>query len=261
MSKLKTESEHLEYLQSMIRLSLWFTAYWKNGHPDESIKDIIERRTLLINHTTFNDNPTYDNIKCSRPEELESMFNLITAEYETGIDPVEFECNAMKLLMAFINGRVASDMQEINATVINSPIEAPSIFAYNLDSKEELLTFHLINTVYPVSFLNYPELFDRHLRTMVTVAEKAGFKGLDCVSWLNSSERFYDCFPKSWKASEAPAWDQYWEGDLGLWGQFLTANGSFNSKIAEEFRATGKVKYNMTECGSTISEFKEFLKI
>ena len=258
--KLKSEKEHIEYLNGMLGLSLWFIADWKNKNPDESIKHIMDSRTMLISHTSFNEDLLFSEVMCSKQDLLNSVISDIESEYYKDIDPNDFEKACMIILEPYIKGRVYKDM--LHSYEMSLARFAPSMFPYNLDTGTEYLDFHVINKSYPESFLSDTNLFKKDLIKMTLDAEGAGYKGIIVATWLNGFKSWYKLFPESWKASETlvVAPERVHSG-LGFWGQFVSSNYRFNSRSAKQFRKAGEASYPMTECRSTIKELKTFLGI
>ncbi|MGL1891055.1 MAG: hypothetical protein OCD02_05475 [Spirochaetaceae bacterium] len=253
MHNKKTLKEHKEYLNETVKLSLWVAAEWKNREPNKDFTWILHERTPLVCHTEFNpktiyDFPNFEGEKWPKLRlELEEIYNLDN-------DPKKFEISGFELLKPYIETRAKRDLVGIN----NDKYRPASWIRYDLSSKEEFLEIHMENSLYPKSFLSDEKYFYNKLNIAVSEAEKAGFKGLRTVSWLNDLPAWQQKMPKEWNNSiHDRMWDIEWH--LGFWGQFLTANQCFNHKAAAKFRETGKLTFPMSKAYATISDFKKIL--
>lgn len=256
MPEKKTLEEHITYLNETVKLSLWVIADWKNKHPKEDIIWTIHERTALVNHTTFNPSSLYD-YPTFTGYEWPQMRLKLRALYEEDNNPDSFEKRGWELLKPYIDGRAERDLELINGDDPFSQYDN-SWVRYDLKQKEDYLEMHMANALYPNSFLSDDDYFYDKLKKAVLDAEKHGFKGFWTKSWLNDLPAWQKKMPQEWNDSITERnWDIEWH--LAFWGQFLTANQCFNTKLGQKFRETGKVPFPMSKAQASIESFKDFL--
>lgn len=259
MAHKKTLEEHIKYLEETVKLSLWITADWKNKHPREDFVWIVHERTALLNHTTFNPASLFDFPTFAGEEWPE--FRLILRDlYESDNDPDSFEKRAYELIKPYIAGRAERDLEELNSGDSFSQYNN-SWIRYDVNKKDDpegYIEIHMANSLYPKSFLADTEYFNGKLKEAIIDIEKHGFKGIWTKSWLNDLPAWQRFMPKEWNDSiHDRDWNIEWH--LGFWGQFLTANQCFNSKLAEKYRRDGKVPFPMSKARASLKAFKEKL--
>ncbi len=256
MHKNKTLEEHIYYLQETVKLSLWVIADWKNKHPEEDIIWTMDERTALVNHTTFNPSTPFDYITY-KGDQWPKMRLKLRELYEEDNNPDSFEKSGFELLKSFIKDRARGDLDELHSKESFKQFDGTWV-RYDISSKDEYLEIHMANTLYPKSFLADNEYFNKGLIQAVRAAENSGFKGLKTKSWLNDLPIWKSKMPKEWNDSITNRnWDIEWH--LGFWGQFLTANQCFNSRLGEKFRKTGKLPLPMSNAKASVDAFKKHL--
>ena len=254
MLEKKTLEEHINYLHETVKLSLWVVKEWKERHPEEDIIWTIHNRTALVNHTIYNPSTLFD-YPTFKDEKWPEIRVKLREIYES--DPKTFETNGYELIKPYINGRAKRDLDEINGEDAFSQY-SNSWIRYDLTVKEDYMEIHMANSLYPKSFLGDREYFNSKLKEAVLDAEKHGFKGLRTKSWLNDLPAWQKYMPKEWNDSICERnWDIEWH--LGFWGQFLTANQCFNSKLAQKFKDDRKIPFPMSDAQASVKAFKDLL--
>ena len=254
MGTKKTLEQHKTYLHESIKLSLWFIADWKNKNPKEDIIWIIHERTSLVNLTIFNPKSMFD-VPSFEGDKWPKMRLELRKLYEENNSPNSFEKKGYNLLKPYIDDRAERDLTEINGNDTFNQYQN-NWLRYDPKDKSEYLEIHMANTLYPDSFLADDEYFYKGLISCIKFAEENGYLGIRTTSWLNDLPSWQEKMPKEWNNSITNrSWDVEWH--LGFWGQFLTANQCFNSKLGQIFRDSGKIPFPMSKAQAKISSFKQ----
>lgn len=257
MIQKKTVEEHKYYLNEIVKLSLWILADYYNKNKVDDFKELIDRKTPLYNHTTFNKHHLLDVSKPKPPiwDEIKvKLHNLILKNS----DPKVFEQWGYELLKPYIDGRAERDIHNLHLIEPGEEDLEESWVRYDLDGKGDKLELHIENSLYPKSFLSDKDHFYKMLRIAVNDAKKYGYKILCAHTWLNSYSKFLDLMPKEWNESRSDTHYDIWF-HLGFWGQFFRSNDTFNEKTAAHLRKTGRIKYPTTYCEATVEDFEIFL--
>lgn len=259
MAHKKTLEEHIEYLHETVKLSLWVIADWKNKHPEEDIIWTIHERTALVNHTIFNPSTLFD-YPTFAGYEWPIMREKLRDLYERDNDPDSFEKRGYELLKPYIDGRAEQDLENLHDGESFKQYNS-SWIRYDLEKKDDpegYIEIHMANSLYPESFLANKEYFNEKLKEAVQDMEKHGFKGIWTKSWLNDLPAWQRFMPEAWNNSITDRnWDIEWH--LGFWGQFLTANQCFNTRLAAKYRKNGQVPFPMSIARASLDDFKKKL--
>lgn len=259
MNKNKTLEEHKYYLNEIVKLSLWVVAdyYTKNNLNDS--QDLIDIKTPLYYHTTFNKHHIFDDSKL-KPKEWDDMkeklHNLLLENSDTSV----FEKKGYELLEPYIEGRAERDMYDLHVVEPATVKVEKGWVIYDLnESNGGTLELHMENSLYPNSFMSDKEHFYKMLKIAVVEAKRSGYKKLSSHTWLNQYEKFLNLMPTKWRESQSDIhYDIHFH--FGFWGQFLRANETFNERTAAYLREKGEIKYPTTYCEATIEDFERLLE-
>lgn len=273
---IKTHQQHQDFLYSMIRLKLWFTAKWKYENPQETIADIINGRTLIKNYTSFNSadlNADLAKAECSGGwSDLVSSLTELYHRLKPRGDYASFEQVAFDQLKEFIDERIERDLHLFNACYSSEASRSDSCFFFTneIDHSPEaeyltnnfgnggyFMRCHQWNNRYPESYLADPELFRKWLIKLIDDTESCGAIGIYGTGWMNLFPIFSRQFPPEWRKNAiGPIYDI--KGNLGCWGQFICPDYSFQHKTAERYRRTHIIPYPSTLCFATAIDFRNF---
>lgn len=259
MNKNKTVEEHKYYLNEIVKLSLWVLADYYNKNSVDDFLELIDRKTPLYYHTTFNKHHLLDDSK-PKPDSWISIKTELHEILLENSDPEVFEKKGYELLKPFIDGRAERDVHDLHLVEPENEGVENSWVRYDVKEKKgDKLELHIENSLYPNSFMSNKEYFYKMLKIAVDDAKKHGYKILWAHSWLNSYNKFLNLMPKSWKDSRS---DIHYDINyhLGFWGQFFRANDTFNEGPAKYLRETGEIKYPTTYCEATVEEFEWLLE-
>ena len=132
---------------------------------------------------------------------------------------------------------------------------------YTIHDDNTHLAIHLVNAYQPESPFDHLHHF---ASTMLQTIEEAvknypDIKIVSCGSWLNRLPKFRQLWPESFKEDQEILNETGGFGP-GAWGQYMTTDGGFNEKKANELRRTGKHPFALTEAKSPIDEVVIHLK-
>ena len=238
-----SQSEHLEYLEKIVRLKLFYLHFRLKRHPEESFRFVLRNRVDIYRKTALNTIcglcPAVD---FEQPA-WRAMENAAEQVYlHCGDDAEQFE-RAL----------------DYRATWMKRESHCGSIVPEEkLQEDGKTLGFHIANSIAPRSFFQEPEYLRGCLRELVRYAEARHAEFLVCSSWLNSHPRWTDCFPEEWtRGASPPESDIQWH--YGFWGQFITARKTFHEKNAAYLRERRDFRYPLRHCRCSLKSLKEFL--
>lgn len=252
-----SQSEHLEYLEKIVRLKLFYLHFRLKRHPEESFRFVLRNRVDIYRKTALNTIcglcPAVD---FEQPA-WRAMENAAEQVYlHCGDDAEQFEREAFQVFRSSIEERAALDYR---ATWMKRESPCGSIVPEEkLQEDGKTLGFHIANSIAPRSFFQEPEFLHGCLLELVRYAEARHAEFLACSSWLNSHPRWLDCFPEEWtRGASLPESDVQWH--YGFWGQFITARKTFHEKNAAYLRERREFRYPLRHCRCSLKSLKEFL--
>lgn len=226
-----------EFMESMIPLSLNFAYMWKICHPDERISEILSKRTYLVELLRLNE---------AEKQTLTEWSDFLSeaGNYFQGNPSKEyFEKDLTVRLTPFALSRFNKYYE--SRLVLPGKFNAGSL-KYDAPLPElprNHCNFHIANMVSPKSFFEDPEYMPRCFIELMSKSEKEyGYDTLQTFTWLNSRSRWLALFPQEWHDNVSEP-DNQVAGNLGYWGQLITAAGTINKQMEEYVRIHGELKY------------------
>lgn len=262
-----TKEEMLDSLLSVIRLKLWFVWEWLSKHPDEDFQSVVQSRVDIYRKTVFNAGHLDFVAPADSPKvpewadilkELEGHY--AKAKRKGGFSA--FETLSMKRLEPLVAGRSERDAEDFKEGKDTAAYQCGSL-RYNLSPDKDApqrMGFHIANACYPGSPFDdrnyFPACF---MVLMKQCEEKFGATEIGTHTWLNSLPKWLELFPKQWQDNlSAPGEDVRWH--YGFWGQFLTSRKTFNKKLGEQFRKTGRMPFLPRGSWCSIEEMRKHLR-
>jgi len=245
MTKLlkKTYKEHRQYLHDIARLQLWFTWWWKQNNVDESFRLILRQRVDIyrktnINKGTMNSKTDFENLEWL---DLERQLAELYQKYSSSGESSMFEDEAFLVVQATIDARSRRDYEE-----------RPYVLDYQCGSLKydkpgeehpKRVNFHIANAVSPQSiFADKKYLPQCFMDLMNKSAAEYGADSLCTNTWLNLHPRWLKLFPSEWTVNMKPE-NKNVQWHFGFWGQFITARGTFNTRLGRQLRETGEFPF------------------
>lgn len=247
-NKIKTITEHREYVEKMARLSFFFARRLCEKTPGTSVGECVRDRTPLFFHAlNYRDYQTkWNNPDCR---------SIITRADEMGdLSPTDFEERmfvevydlAMARAEAFYPTSVGMPgylTSEWNVRSLKYDPPKPNLPA-------NWCCFHIANALAPRSIFDDPRhLPECFLELMERSAKEHGYDALFTGTWLNDYPRWLALFPEEWRTNLSERRDTTgWS--FGNWGQLVTARGTFNDKAGQYARehVTPKYKVRTSHC-------------
>ena len=132
---------------------------------------------------------------------------------------------------------------------------------YTIHDGDTHLAIHLVNAYQPDSPFDHLHHF---VSTMLQTVEEAvrvysNIKVVSCGSWLNQLPKFQQLWPESFK-EEQKILNETGGFGPGAWGQYMTTEGGFNERKANELRTNGKHPFTLTEAKSPLEEVISHLR-
>jgi hypothetical protein len=259
-----TPAEHLEYLVSSVRLIFWFVWRWMDEHPQETFADTIQNRTDIWARTSFN--PSYLDPRCNKVystqwhDLIKALESVYSYNRKSGTAQT-FEDDAIALVMPYLSARVERDLVCIRNKVDVEHYQCGSL-RYDIKPNPDTpkrVGIHIANACYPASPFDDPLYFPRCFMDLLDqVEKKLQVTEFACGSWMNSYPRWLRFFPREWLDNMSPPNSNVW-GHYGFWGQFMTSRKTFNHKLANQFRETGRFPYPLRYSFCTIAAMKNHL--
>jgi hypothetical protein len=258
-----TKEEHLDYLESISRLMLWFAREWKKTHPGEDFESIIRNRTDIWRKTSlFPGGP--DGPLTGYPETwLQMLHKLLEAYEETkkDSDSSRFEEISIALLKPYWIGRIDRDIMEHPDVTHAAGYQCGSLRYELAPGKDnpKRISIHIANACYPGSLFDDRLYLPACLIVMTTqCTAKFGVTEIETGTWLNSNPKWLELFPDEWTQNMSPPLEDIC-CHYGFWGQFLTSRRTFNHKLGAKFRQTGKMPYALRKSWCSISSLRKHL--
>jgi hypothetical protein len=254
----KSIREHQEYLHEIVKLKLFFIWRWKAAYPEEPLRDILRNRVDIYRKTRVNTgllNPA--ELRFDSPEWLALEAELEAAHQEFRDDPDGFERRGFEIFRAVVDERLEKDFND------RSGLAGYQCGSLRFDEHEgrgdvPLIGFHIANAVAPASIFDDPAYLPRCFMDLMDKAErKYRSSRLGTSTWMNSSPRWLELFPREWLDNLGPeSKDVQWH--YGFWGQFISSRGTLNRAAAEHLRRTGELLFypRKSDCSFTAMRAK-----
>jgi hypothetical protein len=233
-----TESKpYKEFMERMIPLAINFAYMWKITHPMEEIRKILNQRTNLIELLQLNKTEQQSLVDWS------NFLDKAKSYFSEGVSKEYFE----KELTCMLTPLALSRFNQYYEWRVNlfEKYNAGSL-KYDAPLSElprNYCNFHIANMVSPKSFFEDPEYLPRCFMELMDKSEKEyGYDTLCTFTWLNSRSRWLALFPQEWHDNMSEP-DNQITGNLGYWGQLITAGGTVNIRMEEYVRTHGELKY------------------
>lgn len=260
-----TPAEHLDYLVSSVRLSLWFAWQFLDTHPEETLSNAIRDRTDLWRRTTYNTQHLDGALgKFDDPEWAALMKTIegIHARNRKNGSAQAFEDEALAVMMPYLTPRVERDLRIIRNKVDLAGYQCGSLrYELKPDANHPgRIGFHIANACSPASPFNDPSYFPRCFMDLMEQCEKKfGVTEIGTGTWLNSYPRWTRLFPEEWISHMSPP-NYDVQRHYGFWGQFINARRTFNHKLGRQFRETGRIPYPLRSSWCSIKAMKRHLQ-
>ncbi|MFH0922407.1 MAG: hypothetical protein V1913_18835, partial [Fibrobacterota bacterium] len=211
-------------------------------------------------------NPGCLNVKdVPEPAEWLNIVDLLEQSYNSARnrnDFSSFENYAMKTLIPLIKDRGGRDVEDLKAGTDYKGYQCGSL-KYNLCADHDnpkRIGFHIANACFPGSIFDDKTYLPACFIVLLDHCEaKFGISEIGTASWLNSHPKWNNLFPDEWKKNMGtPTEDVLWS--YGWWGQFINSRKTFNHKLAEQFKTTGKMPYLRRYSWCRTAEMRKYLK-
>ena len=255
---------HSSYVIEAGRLEFFFLWNWLKKHSDDNFRDAIRDRVDLARKT----DPNIDyldkvpvNFDHPRWKQIENgLFELFCDLSGSGAAS-EFEKRAFELCRDDFIACAEYSYFKGDYWAAFSTYQCGSLKYDPPDNNyPKTVSFHIKNACAPKSIFDDPEYLPSCLMTLVAKAENEyGAERLQTETWLNSHPKWLELFPDEWKKSlstenKEPGWG------YGLWGQFISASGKFNSKRGDILRKTGEFPYYPRRASCSFKSLREHLE-
>ncbi len=231
----KSREEHVEFTLDMTRLALNFVWQCKLSNPDEALEHIMWKRSCLLWLYGYKDGDE------SHVPELRGL--LRETETVGDVDAETFEERLFAAIAPFAERKA----KENYLTDIVPP-ENYTVGSLRYDPPLPELprnhcNFHITNAVTPKSIFSDPGYLPECFIELMDASEKEHvYDTLRTYTWLNENPKWLLLFPEEWHDNLSEPDNRVW-GNLGYWGQFLTARKTFNFKAGGFFRSHGRLQY------------------
>jgi hypothetical protein len=222
----RTPDEQHGFISEIIKLSLFFAAEYQKNHPEEEISSVIMNRTALWEITG-----------CKGTKEEASLTAELCALYKTATTGSEFEEAGYASLFSRMDIFSARNLEWEKRVLENY---RNSCFRYDPPDKDRPsnhCNFHITNPISPKSILKETRYAAACFMRLMDESEKEfGFDTLRTSTWLNSVPQWLKYFPGEWIGNMGEPMMGI-EGNLGFWGQAITARKTFSVKTGDFIRA------------------------
>lgn len=244
-----SKDEVRDYLVSSVNLKIWFIWHWLSGHPEEEFKYTFNNRVSILHKTVLN--PSYlDAALESIPESAErlNILDSLKRYYKSARRKHDFgffEKHSMETLAPLINGRVDRDVEDLKSGKDTGKYQCGSL-RYNLcvdQDNPKRIGFHIANACFPGSMFDDKTYLPACFIVLINQCEaKFGISEIGTSTWLNSLPKWNALFPAEWQKNMGPL-NENIQWHYGFWGQFLNSRKTFNHRLAEQFKKTGKMPF------------------
>lgn len=245
----RTPGEHRAFISELIKLSLFFSAEFHRLHPEEDISSVIVRRTSM-----------WEIIGLKGSEEEASSTGKLAKLHAKAASSAEFETEGFALLLPHLDRFLATNLEWDRKVLAKYD---DSCFRYDPPAEgrpANHCNFHITNSISPKSILKEREyVVSRFIRLMDASERLYGFDALRTGTWLNSVPQWLDFLPAEWIDNMGePHMDI--SGNLGSWGQIITARKTFNFKTGEHIRAHLEMPFKPRTSWCSFAAMKRHLK-
>jgi len=261
-----SQDEVLHYLVASVNLKIWFIWRWLSEHPGEEFQYVFNKRVDILRKTVLNpgflDAPIND-----IPESAERLNLLDSLEqcYKSARkknDFSSFEKLSMEILTPLIKGRVNRDIADLKSGKDTERYQCGSL-RYNLCADHDnpkRIGFHIANACFPNSMFADKTYLPACFIVLLNQCEaKFGISEIGTSTWLNSLPKWNSFFPDEWQKNMGQENEDV-QYHYGFWGQFINSRKTFNHKLAEHFRKTGKMPFLPRASWCRTSEMRRHLK-
>ena len=254
----KTLAEHREYLHEIVRLKVWYLWCRLHTYPEEDLRFVLRERVDIYRKSDLNPegmNPRAFHFESpgwlALEDELQALW-----ESAKG-DAARFEDEGFRIFQPTVDARCERDFSE-----------RPYVLDYKCGSltyddpmpgTPQRVGFHIANANAPGSIFHPPSYLAGCLRNVMDgAARDFGATELQTGTWLNGHPRWLAYFPACWRERLSPVHDDV-RWNFSWWGQFLTARGTFNEKLAAQLRGTGLFPMPPRESWCSFDELRAHL--
>jgi hypothetical protein len=256
--KQKTLEEHRQYLHKIVRLKLFFMHNWLAEHPDEPAVDVLRNRIDIYRKTDANPRglnpPDKEWWNTTAWQALEQALLEVYSRHRR--DAAAFEEEGFAVLRPSVDARAERDFADKGHL---GGYQCGSLRYEVYDSPRKEVFFHIANRISPKSLFDDPLYLPCCFMILMEQAEAmCQAEYIETNTWLNSYPKWLSIFPQEWHGSMSePNTDVQWH--YGYWGQFITARGTFNEKLGEFTRQSGKLKFHPRASRCPISAMRKHL--
>ncbi len=239
---LPTFDEHLESINELTKLQLFFLWEELKKYPEEKIEDALYTRTDLARK--IDPAPKHydvaEQVKASHPEWIK-LKTAIAEIYKTVNDVTHFEQESFNVIRDTLfraanltYGKTGKfDKYQCGSLRYDIPV----------DKKPVTVFFHIGNALAPQSiFSDKNYLKGCLLNLLAQTEEKYAATHLTTTTWLNSLPKWLEYFPEEWQQNLGDE-DRNIRWHFGFWGQFISAKDTFNWKYAKIARETKQLLF------------------
>jgi hypothetical protein len=238
-----------DFFENMISLSLNFAFNWKAGHDNETMSFIISRRSNLGELLQIKDDMPveWNEFLVQAEEECSEASSAACFEEKMTLRIMPFALSRFEQYCTFRAGLLKNNAGSLR---YDAPLkELPANHC----------NFHISNAVAPKSIFADTEYLPHCFIELMDKSEKEyGYDTLRTFTWLNSHPKWLVLFPQEWYDNMKESDTQVW-GNLGYWGQLVTASGSINIKMEEYVRINGTIKYSPRASHCSFAAMREHL--
>ena len=261
----KTIEEHRDYLYGIVRLKLFFLHRWMAEHPQESFSSVLRNRVDIYRKTSANRgllNPVEFYFDESPWIDMERAAEAVYQQEKNDI--AAFEEKAFQVFKPSLDERLEKDYHDrsgLNGYQCGSLRHEYNTRPVATEAGEiAAVGFHIANAVAPHSIFE-DRAYLKHclLDLCEKVESQFQAKAITTGTWLNQNPKWLVYFPGEWlKNLQAPNTNVQWH--YGFWGQFISARGTLNRKLADILRKTGKLPYYPCSSWCSIASIRKHLE-
>ncbi len=187
-----TRTEHIDFLESTVRLKLWFVWWHLHKNPQDSFRQTLNQRVDIWRKTSLNpahlDGP-WGLEKCPVWPTIVARLEQLHGETKNDANATAFERKGLEILHELLMNRVDRDMEDIRNKVGLENYQCGSL-RHNLkpvqDNPQRIL-FHIANDCYPESPFADSGYFPQCFIKLLDACENLyGATEIGTGTWLNS---------------------------------------------------------------------------
>lgn len=259
MPSIKTPEEHFDFVESLCRVSFYFTSKWlMPKFPAKTAGELLKAHTPILHHALNYPVGVWD----KDPECLEILAEV---NRNASLAPDAFEESMWNYLKPLAQRRA----EEYYSTSIG--IAAPAYWncgslKYDPPRKDlpkDWTAFHINNAVGPQSIFDVPDYLPYCFLLILKEAEvRFGSRILYTSTWLNEREDFLKYFPQEWRDNlePKPLVPPVPDWHFGWWGQLVTGRGTINPKTETFVREHGYLKYTPLSSHCSFENMRKHLQ-